>query len=407
MKRLSIFKGLTIIFAMLGGMILHAKEGIPEEAAPVVVLAPQPAQDDPGPPVKIDIPNADMPLIQVALLLDTSGSMQGLIEQAKVQLWSIVSELAKARKDGQTPEFYVALYEYGKDSIPATDGYIRQILPFTNDLDKLSEQLFPLRTNGGQEYCGMVIKRATEELGWVDSPSSLRLIFVAGNEPFTQGTIDFEESCSAAEARGISINTIFCGGNAEGIATKWQRGAEIGKGGYFSIDHNGAAVVAIAAPQDKQILELNTALNSTYLAYGVAGKDRLIMQSSLDEQMQGVAGPAGAVERANAKATGLYRNDSWDLVDGITQNSVKLEEMKKEDLPEIMQTMTFEEQKAYVEKMAAERKTVQEQIIKLNVERTAFVEAELKKLGGEGEKTLKEATIEAIRVQANKYGFEM
>lgn len=406
MKRVSLLAGLTIFLALLGGMILQAKEILPEILAPVILPAP-PVQNDPGPAVKIDIPGADLPIIQVALLLDTSGSMQGLIEQAKVQLWSIVSELAKARKDGQTPEFYVSLYEYGKDSIPAADGYIRQILPFTNDLDKLSEQLFPLRTNGGQEYCGMVIERAVEELAWVDSPSCLRLIFVAGNEPFTQGTVDFEVSCASAAAHDISINTIFCGNNEEGIATKWQRGAEIGKGGYFSIDHNGAAVVAIAAPQDKQILELNTTLNGTYLAYGVAGKDRQILQFSLDEQMQGAAGPAGAVERTNAKATGLYRNESWDLIDGTAQNTIKLEDMKKEDLPEVMQTMTLEEQKAYVEKMAVERKTVQEQIIKLSVERAAFVEGELKKLGGEGEKTLKEATLEAIRAQANKCGFEM
>lgn len=404
MKRLSIFKVLTIIFALLGGLVLQAKEILPETVADAILA---PAQVDPGPPVIIDIPNADMPLIQVALLLDTSGSMQGLIEQAKVQLWSIVSELAKARKDGQAPEFYVALYEYGKDSIPAKEGYIRQILPFTNDLDKLSEQLFPLRTNGGQEYCGMVIKRAAEELLWVDSPSSLRLIFVAGNEPFTQGTVDFEASCASAAARDISINTIFCGNNKEGIDSKWQRGAEIGKGSYFNIDQNLAAVANINAPQDEEILKLNTSLNGTYLAYGQDGKMRQELQTSLDKGMKDAAGNAGAVARANGKATGLYRNDSWDLIDGYTQKTIKLEELKKEDLPEIMQTMTLEEQKAYIEKMAAERKIVQEQMIKLNVERAAFVEAELKKLGGEGEKTLQEATIEAIRVQANKCGFEM
>ena len=35
-------------------------------------------------------------LIEMAILLDTSGSMQGLIEQAKSQLWRIVNEMAAA-----------------------------------------------------------------------------------------------------------------------------------------------------------------------------------------------------------------------------------------------------------------------------------------------------------------------
>src|SRR6187399_1820752 len=82
------------------------------------------------------------PLIQVALLLDTSGSMDGLIDQARTQLWTIVNEFAKTKKDGVTPQLQVALYEYGNDGLAATDGYIRKILPLTDDLDAISEKLF-------------------------------------------------------------------------------------------------------------------------------------------------------------------------------------------------------------------------------------------------------------------------
>ena len=38
----------------------------------------------------------DSPEIKVALLLDTSNSMDGLIDQAKAQLWQIVNELSYA-----------------------------------------------------------------------------------------------------------------------------------------------------------------------------------------------------------------------------------------------------------------------------------------------------------------------
>src|SRR5688572_9237992 len=110
------------------------------------------------------------PLVQIAILLDTSNSMDGLIEQAKSQLWKICNEFIKAKQDGVTPEVHVALYEYGKSSLSRDSGFIRQIQPFTQDLDKLSEELFALRTNGGDEYCGWVIQRAVEELSWDSSP---------------------------------------------------------------------------------------------------------------------------------------------------------------------------------------------------------------------------------------------
>src|SRR5689334_21014806 len=51
--------------------------------------------------------------IQVALLMDTSSSMDGLIEQAKSQLWSIINELATAEYEGTKPSIEIALYHYG------------------------------------------------------------------------------------------------------------------------------------------------------------------------------------------------------------------------------------------------------------------------------------------------------
>ncbi len=83
--------------------------------------------------------------IQLALLLDTSNSMDGLIDQAKSQLWKIVNELATTKKDRQPVDLYVALYEYGKDAIPAQEGHLRNIVPFTQDLDRISDELFKLK----------------------------------------------------------------------------------------------------------------------------------------------------------------------------------------------------------------------------------------------------------------------
>src|SRR4051812_17500175 len=164
---------------------------------------------------------AEKPLIQVALLLDTSNSMDGLINQARTQLWTIVNEFARTKQDGQTPVLQVALYEYGNSGLPASGGYIRQVLALSDDLDKVSEKLFALTTNGGDEYCGQVIQVATKDLAWSTSPKVYRAIFIAGNEPFTQGTVDYHQSCAEAIKRGIIVNTIHCGSSSEGLTTGW------------------------------------------------------------------------------------------------------------------------------------------------------------------------------------------
>jgi hypothetical protein len=159
-------------------------------------------------------PEAETPVtegahIQVALLLDTSNSMDGLIEQAKSQLWKMVNQLATTKKNGEIPNIEIALYEYGNDRLAVTDGYVRLVSPLTTDLDLISEKLFQLTTNGGSEYCGYVIDQSADELAWTEHADDLKLIIIAGNEPFTQGPKPYQEACKKAIEKGIMINTIF------------------------------------------------------------------------------------------------------------------------------------------------------------------------------------------------------
>src|SRR4051812_10853081 len=123
-------------------------------------------------------PAAKKALVQIAILLDTSGSMNGLIDQAKTELWRIVNEVAKIKVDGASPDVQVALYHYGTPSLGAENGYIKQLVPLTEDLDKVSDELFKLRTAGGDEYCGMVIQKAVEELKWDNTPGVYKMIFI-------------------------------------------------------------------------------------------------------------------------------------------------------------------------------------------------------------------------------------
>ncbi len=346
------------------------------------------------------------PLIQVALLLDTSGSMRGLIDQAKSQLWKIVNEFATAKRAGDTANLEVALYEYGKASLPASEGYIRLILPLTTDLDKVSEELFALTVNGGQEYCGQVIKGATEALIWSESRDNLKAIFIAGNEPFTQGSVDYREACKEAIARGITVSTIFCGPYEEGVRTDWQNGAMLADGDYMNIDQN-AAVVHIPAPQDKEIARLGEELNATYVPYGTAGKAGQSRQAVQDSNARNFASAGSEVQRAVAKASVQYRNATWDLVDAVQAGTVKIEELKSEDLPEEMRSMSREERMAFVQKKLGERSAIQEEIKKLNEQREQFVAQELEKLGESSENTLDAALIKALARQAQGKDFEL
>ncbi|HEX9251046.1 MAG TPA: vWA domain-containing protein [Ignavibacteriaceae bacterium] len=342
--------------------------------------------------------------IQLALLLDTSGSMDGLIDQAKSQLWKIVNELATSKKNGRPVNLNVALYEYGKQSIPADEGYLRNIVPFTGDLDKISDELFKLRTNGGDEYCGKVILNAVENLQWNKSNDNLKIIFIAGNEPFTQGDIDYKTACQNAIKKGIVVNTIFCGNYDEGVQTMWKDGADLADGKYMNIDHN-AAIIHIDAPQDAEIIRLGQELNKTYIAFGSAGREKKEMQAEQDANSMSLS-PGVMVERSVTKSGGQYKNSGWDLVDAKKDGSVKIEDLKDEDLPVEMKEMTVQERKSYVDKMEKDREQIQNQINKLNDERSKYIAQKM--IQNKNENTLDAVMIKTIREQAKQknYKFE-
>ena len=345
---------------------------------------------------------AEKPLVQMAILLDTSGSMSGLIDQARVELWAIVNEFIFAKRNGLEPELQVALYEYGKSSLAKKDGYIRQIVPFTTDLDKVSEELFALKTNGGDEYCGWVIKEATQALEWSDSPDNLKVIFIAGNEPFTQGPVDYRQVCRATISKGIVVNTIHCGSDADGVTGKWKDGAVLADGQYMNINHN-RKTIHIEAPQDKEIAELSVKLNDTYIAFGRAGQMARQRQSAQDRNAASASREA-AVQRAVAKSSFNYRNESWDLVDAIKGNKMKLEDVKDEDLSEELRRMNAKEREAYVDAKAKERAHIQQEIQQLNEQREKYIAAEVKKRQGKAD-TLGSAITKAVREQAVSKNF--
>jgi hypothetical protein len=396
--------GLTMMLAAVSAAGLAQENSAPSESTREQP-APTAMQVTPAPDQALSADSEALPQIQIALLLDTSNSMDGLIEQAKTQLWKIVNEFIPARRDGRRPELRVALFEYGNDGLPAAEGHIRLIAPLTDDLDRISEELFGLTTNGGREYCGQVIQAAMNRLDWSTSSEDLKLVFIAGNEPFTQGSVDYQKACRAAITKGIVVNTIFCGNQAEGERTKWKDGAVLADGEFLSIEQN-RTVVHVAAPQDDEIARLGVEINNTYIPYGVHGAAGQSRQTAQDAQVAST-GAGNAVQRAVTKGSANYSNQLWDLVDAVKDGAVKLADLKPEDLPEEMRSMTVEQRQAYVAEKTQQRTDLQNQIQTLNEQRKQFVAAKMKELAEEsGHDTLDSAVIKVCRKQAAARHFE-
>jgi hypothetical protein len=343
-------------------------------------------------------PADDGPLIQMAILLDHSGSMSGLLNQAREHLWKVVNEFATLRRDGKPPRLEVALYKYG-------EAGPEQLVVLTDDLDKVSEALFAIQIAGGDEYCGAVIQAATRELKWSPNERDMKCIFIAGNEPFTQGPVDYRQACQEAIKKGITVSTIHCGAEQEGIAGMWKDGALLADGTFLTIDQD-RVVAAIDAPQDKEITQLNEKLNTTYIAFG----NETMRQKAAENQVAQDNNAAGLNNAALASRVltkaGANYHCAWDLVDACKRGTIKIEDVKKEDLPKELQKLTKDELKAHVAKKEAERVKIQEQIKELSAERDAYVAKERQKLAAANPNdTLDAALIDSVQTQAKRQGY--
>lgn len=363
------------------------------------------AKEDPRPgDAKAPDPQPGSNKVQIAILLDTSSSMDGLIDQAKSQLWKVVNSFTEAKRDGQTPFVEVALYEYGNSGLSVANQYIRLVEPMGRDLDELSRELFSLKTNGGEEYCGAVIQRALSDLNWDLSKQTYKAIFIAGNEPFTQGSVDARQACKDALGKGIVVNTIHCGSRQEGINGSWNDGAAIAEGKFLVIDQD-QKVAAIPAPQDKEISDLGIELNKTYIGYGSKREVAKMKQATADKDAASEAVAAAPVERAISKASKNYDNRAWDLVDAVRENEVDLSKVPAAELPENMRNMKPEERTAFVEEATKQRGAIQKKISDLSKQREEFITKERTKQAKTGEKTLDEAMVETTREQAARVGY--
>lgn len=350
-------------------------------------------------------PADELRKIQIAILFDTSGSMSGLIEQAKTTIWQIVNAAARLKMDGKSPRLEIALYDYGNSTI-STHNWIRKQVDLISDLDSISEKLFTLSTNGGDEYCAAVIQSAMKDLQWSTNPRDLKLIYIAGNEPFNQGPINYKEILSGAANQNIVVNTIYCGPYDQGVRELWYDGAIQSQGNYFNIDSNKDAF-HVDTPYDQEIQYYNDSLNSTYMGYGSYGMLREQKQKEEDANAFS-KGAANVSERAVSKAQAYYSNKSWDIIDAKKDQNFRLDSIPAADLPKELQGKTTAEQEKIIGEKTLKRQHYQQKINELNGKRSDFIEQEKQKQAADkGVEDLGTSIIKSMNTSANKIGYNV
>jgi Mg-chelatase subunit ChlD len=331
-------------------------------------------------------PSATKSTLEMVFVLDTTGSMGGLLEGAKQRIWGIVNEVMQSPAH---PAVRIGLVAYRDRG----DRYVTQVLPLTEDLDKVYTTLMDYQADGGgdgPEDVRSALADGVGKAGWAQAGANLaQIVFLVGDAPPHDNYVDVPDTLTTAAnavKKGMIVNTIQCG--TEGETTRvWKVIAQRGQGQYFAIAQGGG-VETIATPYDEQLGQLASRLGGTFVAYGFgAGAEgelrRIDIASAASSVETRVAAKAPAQARAERALNKAVSSDAYvgDLLQNIENGSLKLEAVKKDDLPADLQKLEPAERQKEIEKRLAERREIRAQILSLSKQRDEFILAERKKTG--------------------------
>ncbi|HEX8722631.1 MAG TPA: vWA domain-containing protein [Pyrinomonadaceae bacterium] len=325
--------------------------------------------------------------LEMVFVLDTTGSMGGLIEGAKQRIWGIVNEVMQTPAKPSVRVGLVAYRDHG-------DQYVTQVLPLTSDLDKVYTTLMEYSADGGgdgPEDVRRALSDGVRRAGWSKaSPDTAQIVFLVGDAPphddYAQEPDTLSTTAEAVKA-GMVVNTIQCG-SEELTQAVWQQIARRGEGQYFRIAQDGG-VQAVATPYDARLSELGNRLGSTYLAYGggAGAEGEAFRDEAKARQVKtesAVAGAAPVVAQAERAVNKALNREAYagDLLQSIENGSVRLDDVKSEDLPADLQKLPAAERRQEVGRRLAERQKIRDEIVSLKKQRDDYVAAERRKQSG-------------------------
>jgi Mg-chelatase subunit ChlD len=352
------------------------------------------------------IPPVAAKRVEVVFVLDTTGSMGGLISAAKEKIWSIASTLAQAQ---QAPEIKMGLVAYRDRG----DAYVTQVVDLDKDLDSMYAKLMDFQADGGgdgPEAVNAALHDAINKMSWSQGADAYKVVFLVGDAPphmdYQDDTM-YPEIVAAAAARGIVVNTIQCGGMTDTVAP-WREIAALGRGRYFTVEQAGSAV-AIETPFDARIATLAAELDSTRMYYGTdeersAGAAKVDATARLRESAS-VAAQArrGAFNASASGADNLL--GGRELVDDVASGRVDVAAVPPAQMPAPLVGLSREEQEAVLKENAQKRQALQQEIAKLAADRDAFIEDKVEAAGGAAD-SLDQQIYDAVREQAAPLGLE-
>lgn len=342
--------------------------------------------------------------IEVVFVLDTTGSMSGLIQAAKEKIWSIASTMAQAQP---APAIRMGLVAYRDRG----DSYVTRVVDLSADLDSMYASLMDLQADGGgdgPESVNQALHDAVRKVSWSQDPQAYKVVFLVGDAPphmDYQDDVKYPQAIAAAKQKGIVVNAIQCG--QDGLTTeKWQQIAQLGSGRYFQVEQAGGAV-AIATPFDRDLADLSAKLDGTRLYYGSAEeKEKQQGKLAATDKLHSASSVASRARRAAFNATkGGEANflGQGELVDDVASGRVELSAIARDELPAPMQSMAPEEQKAVITGKAKRRNQLQRQIRELSQRRADFLRKKVEEAGG-AKDSLDHKIHSAVREQAGKKG---
>lgn len=357
------------------------------------------------PPVEV---HSDGPVMEMVFVLDTTGSMGGLLTGAKERIWGIINDVMQTSSLSSVRVGLVAYRDRG-------DQYNTQVLPLTEDLDKVFSTLMEYEAAGGGDEAENVRRALAEGVaraGWAQaSPRHAQILFLVGDAP-PHDYVDEPDPLTTADLavkQGIIVNTIQCGTSA---TTKqvWEAIARRGQGQYFLIPQDGG-VQTISTPYDEELSQLGNRLGGTYLAYGggagAEGESYRALRKEMSDKVElSVATRTARSSAADRSVNKALNSKAYfgDLLQDIENGSTKLESVKTEDLPSELQKLSVEERTKEIEKRLAERAEIRKQILALSRQRTEYIDAQQKKRNGGAQNGFDAAVSAALRAQLAKKG---
>jgi hypothetical protein len=335
------------------------------------------------------------PEVEVVFCLDTTGSMGGLIEGAKQKIWAIANQIILGEP---SPLLRIGLVGYRDIG----DAYVTKVFPLDDDLDSVFENLMSFQAGGGgdtPEHVNRALNDAVHEIEWSREEEPLKLIFLVGDCPphtdYRDG-YDFKKTCREAVMKDIIINTVQCGDYPE-TARYWRMIAKLSEGSYTAIAQSGGMEI-IETPMDAELSRLNLMLEDTLVPFGSEEERSKLLARK--EKVAGMSSPAAA-ERAAYKAA-EEGTSSFDLIDYLKNDKIKLENIKDKELPEHMRGMTLKEKQEYLALKESEREALKQRIQELSNKRSAYISEKLKKMPDED--SFDEVVLEFIKDQASEKG---